>query len=141
MVPLLPIIASGPIMPPFGLLLLIAWRLLRPGVWPIWAGVPFGLIDDIFSGQPIGSAVLIWSLLLISMDMIEQRYFWRNYWQDWLIAAVFVTFALIMGLLINNILIQNVHIRILMPQILLTISLYPLILRLVGYLDRVRLRS
>ena len=31
---ILPIIATEPIIPPFGLMLLLAWRLLRPEMWP-----------------------------------------------------------------------------------------------------------
>lgn len=140
MVPLLPIISSAPVLPPIGLIFLIAWRVLRPGLWPVWAGVPFGLIDDILSGQPIGSAVLIWSTILIAMDIIEQRYIWRNYWQDWFISAIFIIFALSTGLLVNNFLGSNVHLYILMPQMIISIAIYPLILRLVGRLDHLRLK-
>lgn len=140
MIPLLPIIASAPVMPPMGLLILIAWRMLRPGLWPVWAGVPFGMIDDIFSGQPIGSAVLLWSTFLIAMDIIEERYLWRNYWQDWLIAGLFIIFGLAGGLLINNFLSENVHFWILIPQIIISIAIYPLVLRFVGRLDHIRLR-
>ena len=30
-------------MPPFGLLVLLAWRLLRPELWRAWVGLPLGL--------------------------------------------------------------------------------------------------
>lgn len=140
MTPLLPFIASAPVLPPFGLIILLCWRMLRPGLWPIWCGVPFGMLDDIFSGQPIGSAVLIWSIILISMDLIDQRYLWRNYWQDWLLAALFIIFALLGGLAINNLLLNDVDAIIVVPQIILSVFAYPLTLRLVARLDHIRLR-
>src|SRR3546814_13084177 len=56
-VTILPMIAVTTSLPPFGLLLLLAWRLLRPELWPLWIAVPLGLFDDIMSGQPLGSAM------------------------------------------------------------------------------------
>jgi rod shape-determining protein MreD len=38
LLPLMPVIASAPTLPPSGLLMLLAWRQVRPGVLPIWAG-------------------------------------------------------------------------------------------------------
>ncbi len=58
------VIASAPVMPPLGFLVLVAWRQLRPGLLPVWAGLPLGLFDDLYSGQPLGSAVLLWSLAI-----------------------------------------------------------------------------
>ncbi|WP_373489188.1 rod shape-determining protein MreD [Blastomonas sp.] len=137
--PLLPIISSAPVLPPFGLIILISWQMLRPGIWPVWAGVPFGMIDDVFSGQPVGSAVLLWSLVLIALDLIEQRYMWRNYWQDWFIAMVMLILALAGGLAINTFLVSDMRVSILFPQMILTVALYPLVLRLVARLDHLRL--
>ena len=93
MAPLLPIVSSAPVLPPFGLLFLLAWRLLRPGLWPVWVGAPLGLFDDLLSGQPIGSAIALWSLALILIDIVEQRFLWRNLWQDWLLAALVTLLA------------------------------------------------
>jgi len=140
MASLLPIISSAPIVPPFGLMILLAWRMLRPGLWPVWCGVPFGIVDDVFSGQPLGSAVLIWSALLILLDLVDQRYLWRNYWQDWLIVGFSVIFALMGGLAINNLLSSDLPVSVLYPQIILSICTYPLVLRLVARLDHIRLR-
>lgn len=138
--PLLPIVASAPVLPPFGLVVLICWQILRPGLWPVWAGVPFGMIDDIISGQPVGSAVLLWSIILIALDLIEQRYIWRNYWQDWFIAAACLIFAIAGGLAINNFLVNDTRLSVLYPQMILAIFTYPLVLRLVARLDHIRLK-
>lgn len=60
LVTLLPVVATVPFLPPFGLLMFLGWRLLRPGALPVWAAAPLGLFDDLVSGQPLGSAVLLW---------------------------------------------------------------------------------
>lgn len=138
--PLLPIVSSAPVLPPFGLMVLISWQILRPGLWPVWAGVPFGIFDDIFSGQPVGSAVLLWSVILIAIDLIDQRYIWRNYWQDWFIAALSIILALAGGLAINNFLINDMRLSVLYPQMILAIFTFPLVLRLVARFDRIRLK-
>ncbi|WP_164116764.1 rod shape-determining protein MreD [Sphingorhabdus sp. Alg239-R122] len=137
----IPYIASMPLLPPLGLMMLIAWRLIRPGLWPIWIGFPLGLFDDIFSGQPFGSAAFLWSLVMIFIEIMDNRFLWRGFWQDWLIAAVSIMLALIGGLLINNIIADAGNLTILLPQIILSIFLYPLVLRIVAWLDRKRLTT
>ncbi|MFC3307624.1 rod shape-determining protein MreD [Blastomonas aquatica] len=125
MTPLLPLVASAPVLPPFGLMVLISWQILRPGLWPVWVGVPFGVFDDIVGGQPVGSAVLLWSIILIAINLIDQRYIWRNYWQDWFIAAVSIIVALAGGLAINNFLVSDIHLSVLYPQMILAIFTFP----------------
>ena len=46
----LPLVSGLPLVPPFGFLMLLAWRFVRPGLLPVWAGLPLGLWDDLFSG-------------------------------------------------------------------------------------------
>ena len=84
--PLLPIIAPAPIVPPLAFMLLLAWRLMRPGLLPLWAGLPLGAFDDLFSGQPFGSGILLFSLTLIGLELLDARFPWRSFWQDWIIA-------------------------------------------------------
>ncbi|MFX5813291.1 hypothetical protein ABTE31_21535, partial [Acinetobacter baumannii] len=56
-VTLWPFIATFPILPPFGLLMLLGWRLTKPDSLRIWAPLPLGLFDDLISGQPLGTAM------------------------------------------------------------------------------------
>ena len=49
--------------------------------------LPLGLFDDLVSGQPLGSAMLLWTLCFLAIDVLEQRLVWRDFWQDWLIAV------------------------------------------------------
>ena len=69
----LPIISAAPMMPPFGFMMLIAWRMMRSTIWPVWIGIPLGLFDDIVSGQPVGSACALWTLVMLAMDALDRR--------------------------------------------------------------------
>ena len=94
--------APVPLVPPLGFLMLLAWRLLRPGLLPVWAGFPLGLFDDLFSGQPFGSAMLLWSLAMIGLEMIEARFPWRGFYQDWLVAGVVAAWYLLIAALFSG---------------------------------------
>jgi len=137
--PLLPIIAPLPILPPLGFLCLLAWRVLRPGLLPMWAGLPLGFFDDLFSGQPLGSGILLFSLTMIALDLIELRFPWRGFWQDWGIAAVFVSLYLILAALFSGSGLPLVQYPLILPQLALAILLFPVVAQLVSLLDRVRL--
>ncbi len=77
-----------PVLPSLGFLLLLGWRMVRPGLLPLWAGAPLGAFDDLMSGQPFGSAIMLWSLAMIAIELIETRFPWRDFWHDWFTATV-----------------------------------------------------
>ncbi len=137
----LPILTMQPILPPFGLLMFLSWRLMRPGLLPVWSGVPFGLMDDVFSGQPFGSAGLLWSLAMLTIEVIDSRAIWRDHIQDWLIAALLITAVLLGGLWIAGMAHAAPSPMILLPQIVLSILLYPLVVRICARLDSWRLAT
>src|SRR3546814_10035974 len=62
--------------------------LLRTEMWPVWIGLPLGLVDDLFSGAPIGTAVCLWTLASIAIHYFAQRIYWRGFFHDWGIAAL-----------------------------------------------------
>jgi rod shape-determining protein MreD len=137
--PWLPVISPAPVLPPFGFMMLLAWRLLRPGLLPLWAGLPLGLFDDFYSGQPVGSGVLLFSLTLIAIELIEIRFPWRNFWLDWLTASAILTIYLAIAALFSGAELTLVQLRVILPQLVLSIVLFPVIARLVAHLDRLRL--
>jgi rod shape-determining protein MreD len=137
----MPVLEDQALLPPFGFLIFLGWRLLQPGLWPMWAGLPFGLFDDIFSGQPFGSAGLLWSLMMIAIQLIDVRAVWRDHWQDWLIAAVTIIIALFMGHWIVGLAFTKPGAVTLMPQIMLSVLLFPLVIRFCARLDRIRLAT
>ncbi len=139
LVPLLPIIALAPIVPPLGYLLLLGWRLSRPGVLPMWAGLPLGLFNDLYSGQPLGSSILLFSLTLISLELIEIRFPWRSFLQDWLIAALFIPIYLLASALFSGAQIGFDQLPILIPQCLLAVIAFPIVAKMITLFDRLRL--
>lgn len=139
LVPMLPIIAAAPIVPPLGYMFLLSWRVLRPGLLPMWAGLPLGLFDDLFSGQPLGSSILLFSVTMIALDLIELRFPWRGFWQDWGVAAIFSTAFLVLSALFSGAASSWIQLPLILPQILLTIISFPLVAQIVTLLDRIRL--
>ncbi|MDG5749418.1 rod shape-determining protein MreD [Qipengyuania sp. XHP0207] len=137
--PLFFIASALPIMPPVGFLLLLGWRLVRPGLLPVWAGLPLGMFDDLFSGQPFGFGILTWSLALIAIELIETRLPWRSFWQDWFTAGIVTTVYLIAGWLLSGGSPTLHSLVALVPQLVLSILLFPVLARLIARLDQFRL--
>ena len=137
--PSLPFLPPLPLLPPLGFMLMLAWAQVRPGLLPVWAGLPLGLVDDLYSGQPFGSAVLLWSLAMIASDLIEARFPWRSFLTEWLIAAALIAGYLLAGLDLANLAGGQTPVWTILPQLLLTVLLYPAAGRLVALFDRLRL--
>lgn len=136
-VTILPHIFDAPLLPPFGLLMLLAWRLLAPLALRRWSPALLGLFDDCVSGQPLGSAVLLWTLCFFLVDLFDQRTIFRAFAQDWLIAAAAIAFCLIGGRLLATPLGAHVD-TVLVAQIVVSILLFPFAARAVAWVDRRR---
>lgn len=136
---LVPLIAQAPLLPPIGLMVFLAWRFLRPEIWPIWAGLPFGLFDDLMSGSPIGSGMLLWTAILLALDFAVNRAMWRDYWIDWLAATAALIFYIMADMILTALTGGKWVFVPLLPQIAASILLFPLFLRLCARLDRRRL--
>lgn len=131
---IVPFIATFPILPPFGLMLLLAWRMRRPDVFKSWAPLPLGLFDDLVSGQPLGSAMLLWTIAHLAMDFVDTRLVWRDLWKDWAVAGATIGGVLIAGRLIAAPFGAHVDTAVLL-QIIVAIACYPLVARLTAALD------
>jgi rod shape-determining protein MreD len=139
MSPYSPMITSSPLLPPLGFMALLGWRMLRPGMLPIWAGFPLGAWDDLFSGQPFGSAILLWSGAMILMEFVDVRVPWRGFFQDWLVASGLIIAYLVLSLAFANMTGGSSPLRTIAPQLVLSIVAHPIVTRLVAMLDRLRL--
>jgi rod shape-determining protein MreD len=133
------ITAAIPYAPPLGLMMFIAWRLVRPGLLPVWAGFPLGAFDDLWSGQPFGSAILLWSLAMLAIEMIDVRLPWRTFLQDWFTASLIFAAYAVVGCLISGAKISIPTILSMGPQIVFAILLFPVAARIAAKLDRLRL--
>lgn len=138
MTTLLPQISLYPLLPPFGLLILLAWRTIVRDLWPVWAALPLGLFDDIFSGQPMGSAMLLWTLVFLVLDIFDRWMMWRDFRQDWAIAGMLIAIVLFVGLGIANSSGGDTGALLLIPQIAISILMFPLMVRLCARLDVLR---
>lgn len=138
---MLPIVASSPVLPPLGLLFFLCWQLLRTEMWPVWIGLPLGLWDDLFSGQPIGTAVCLWTLASIAIHYFSQRIYWRGFFHDWGIAALLIAVIQSLAALIAH---PGADVGrvvgLVVPQIILSALLVPLFMRLTGKFDNFRLK-
>lgn len=135
----LPIVSSTGWWPDFGFLALIGWRLLRADPFPAWWAAPLGLFNDLVTGGPIGLSVALWTATMIVLDLIDRRTMWRDYWMEWILAALL--------LLINETVEWRVaatmgaplpYMRIL-PPLLISIFAFPIAAWLIGRIDRWRL--
>ena len=133
--PLLPMIATAPVVPPFGFMMLLGWRLLRNDLWPVWAALPLGAFDDLFSGASIGTAMALWTMAFIAIDAIDRRFIWRDHFQDWGIAVIFIAVYLLLAMLMNS---AHAPLYVTMPQLVFAALLFPIVARVAGLLDRWR---
>lgn len=135
----LPVASAVPIMPPTGFLMLLCWRLVRPGLLPVWAGFPLGLFDDLLSGQPFGSAIFLWSVTLLVIELVEHRLPWREFRLDWLFAIAIIAVYLVLAALFSGGRITLPGLVAVAVQYLFCCLLYPGMARMAGWMDRLRL--
>lgn len=139
LIQIMPVATAAPLLPPLGFLALLCWRFVRPGLLPVWAGFPLGLFDDLLSGQPFGSAILLWSVALIVIELIEARLPWREFVLDWLLALAIIAGYLFAAALVSGAQVTWPMLVMLLPQFLLSGLVYPIMARLIAGLDRLRL--
>ena len=136
---LLPIVASRPLVPEFALLVVIAWRLLRPEIWPAYMALGLGLFNDLVAGHPIGQSMAIWTIIFLGCEFIDSRLGFRDYWMDWLIAAAAILLHSTAAWYIAMLMGARMDFAVLLPQLGVAILIYPLVARIVLGLDRWRL--
>ena len=134
-----PMIAVGPLVPPLGYLALLGWRQLHPGLLPVWAGLPLGFADDLLSGQPVGSGILTWSITMLALDLIEHRWPWRNFVVECMVAAGMIVAYILITALLANAAGGATSLFLLLPQLVISVLMYPVVGRVVARLDVARL--
>lgn len=138
---LLPVAAAVPLLPPFGFLVLVGWRLRRPELWPAWVGLPLGLADDLVTGSPLGSAMVLWTLALIAVDAVDHRILFRERHEDWALAAALIGGEALGGWALARLAGAAGPPWTALPPALLGILCFPLAARACALFDRVRLRA
>ena len=137
---LLPIVSATGWWPNFGLLMLLAWRLLRADAWPAWWAAPLGFANDLITGSPIGLSISLWCAIMIAMDILDRRTMWRDYWIEWALASLLILFSEAAEWKVASWMGAPIPFWFMVPPILLSIAAFPIAAWFVARLDAWRLR-
>ena len=135
----LPVVVANGWFPDFGFLALISWRLLRSDPWPAWWAAPMGLANDLITGLPIGFSVALWSATMLALDLADRRTMWRDYWVEWVLAAVLLALDEWLQWRVAAITGARVPPLAMVPPLLISICIFPLSAWFASRLDRWRL--
>jgi rod shape-determining protein MreD len=135
----LPIISTSGWYPDFGFLVLLAWRLLRADPWPAWWAAPLGLANDLFTGYPVGFSIALWSATMLALDLIDRRTMWRDYWIEWAVATVLITIDELLQWRVAGVVGADVSFVKMVPQLVISICIFPLVAWIVSRVDALRL--
>jgi rod shape-determining protein MreD len=135
----LPIISTNGWYPDFGFLVLLAWRLLRADPWPAWWAAPLGLANDLFTGYPVGFSIALWSATMLALDLIDRRTMWRDYWIEWAVATVLITIDELLQWRVAGVVGADVSFVKMVPQLVISICIFPLVAWIVSRVDTLRL--
>jgi rod shape-determining protein MreD len=135
----LPIVSSSGWYPDFGYLALIGWRLLRADPWPAWWAAPLGLVNDLFTGYPIGFSVALWAATMLVLDLIDRRTMWRDYWIEWVVAGVLIGIDEWLQWRVARVIGAAPPFARMVPTLIISICVFPLVAWIVSRLDAWRL--
>ena len=136
---LLPIVTEVGWVPDFGFMLLIAWRLLRGDAIPSWWAAPLGFFNDLLTGSPIGLSVAIWSAAMLSLDLLDRRTMWRDYWIEWALAALLLLGNALIRWYVDAVVGAPHPLSSIWPPVIIAILVFPLAAWSASALDRWRL--
>lgn len=76
-----------PVMPHLGLMGVLAWAMLQPGLMPPWVAFFVGALADLLFGQPLGVNATLFALAASVMRLLERRVGRHGHGFDWAVAA------------------------------------------------------
>ncbi len=135
----LPIVSLQGWWPDAGLLMLLAWRLLRADAWAAWLAAPLGLMHDLLTGSPVGLSMALWPMFMLALDVADRRTMWRDYWIEWALAALLLLLNETVERWIAGIMGAPVALASMAPPLLISIFAFPIAAWIVARLDRWRL--
>lgn len=135
----MPIVAMQGWIPDCGFLVLIGWRLLRADAFPAWWAAPLGLVNDLLTGLPIGFSVSLWTASLLALDLVDRRTMWRDYWVEWVLAAILLATYEAAEWRIAQVMGASLPFVSIVPPLLIAVLAFPIAAWFVSRLDRWRL--
>lgn len=136
---LLPIVTEVGWVPDFGLLLLLAWRLLRADAIPSWWAAPLGLANDLLTGSPVGLSMVIWAAAILALDLLDRRTMWRDYWIEWGLAALLLLANELIRWRVDAAMGAPHQLAVIWPPLIIAILVFPLMAWAASRIDRWRL--
>ena len=82
---------------------------------------------------------MLWSVTLLTIELIEQRQVVRDYIQNWIIAGIAIAVALLAGAWFVGIEQVRPPFVAVVPQIIISVLTFPVFMRAVAGIDRWRL--
>jgi rod shape-determining protein MreD len=76
---------------------------------------------------------------MIAAELIETRFPWRGFWQDWFTAGVMAVGYWLAALMVSGARVSPELLAAALPQAVLSVMLYPTVAHMVAGLDRFRL--
>jgi rod shape-determining protein MreD len=136
---LLPIVTELGWGPDFGFLLMVAWRLLRSDAIPSWCAAPLGLFNDLVTGAPVGLSVTTWTAAMLLLDLAARRTMWRDYWIEWLLAALLLFMAQLIRWRVDALMGAPYDFRLIWSPWIIAVLAFPLAAFAASAIDRWRL--
>lgn len=135
----LPIVSNSGWYPDFGYLALLGWRLLRADPWPAWWAAPMGLVNDLFTGYPLGFSMALWAATMLLLDLVDRRTMWRDYWIEWVLAAVLIAIDELFQWRVAGFVGGAPPLEHMVPPIVISICVFPVVAWIVSRIDAWRL--
>ena len=135
----LPIVSTSGWYPDFGYLVFIGWRLLRADPWPAWWAIPLGLVNDLFTGSPIGFSIALWSATMLVLDLADRRTMWRDYWIEWVLATVLIAIDQWLQWRVARLVGGAPPLAQIVPPLVISVLLFPVFAWVVSRIDAWRL--
>ena len=135
----LPIVSAHGWWPNAGLLMLIAWRMLRADAWAAWVAALLGLWNDLVTGSPLGLSVALWTAFMLAMDVIDRRTMWRDYLIEWVLATLLLALAELAQWRVAALAGAPVRLASQWPALIVAALCFPIAAYLVRRLDRWRM--
>lgn len=130
-----PLIVPVPVFPHLGLLGVMVWANLRPGLMPAWLAFLLGLFADLLFGQPLGLDGTLFALAaalvrLLDLQRVDTRLF------DWREALIVVSLFELGAWQLMTLAGQPIPLLPLAWQWLTTLVAYPLVVALAAMVQR-----
>jgi len=98
-----------------------------------------GLVNDLFTGLPIGFSVALWTATMLALDLVDRRTMWRDYWIEWVLAAMLIAIDEWLQWRVAAMTGARVPLVAMAPPLVISICVFPLSAWLVSRIDHWRL--